>query len=240
MPLTLAQIMLEEYDKIDTITSDAEGIQLVVMDAGLTEDPDERYDHLINKLRSYVAYATSLEFREKYPYASTDNVSILVMCRIPPTEKMLNTTAIARADNQEEMLQIHYRHFPGADADAEPKTESRRETPRALKVVKSSNIPVHITFGSLFLYLAATRYLIYFGPASEMHSFNPAQALGAFLGYLLVWSFGYWLCATPPRKTLVTWLGAAAVILSTLVGSLIGYVLLFVIYFIRRKQRRAN
>jgi hypothetical protein len=39
--------MLEEFDKIDTLTKSDDGsIQLVIMDAGLTEEPDERYGHL--------------------------------------------------------------------------------------------------------------------------------------------------------------------------------------------------
>lgn len=103
---------------------------------------------------------------------------------------------------------------------------------------KSSNIPVHITYGIFFLFIAATRYLIYFGPASGLHSFNAAKAIGATLGYLFVWSLGYWFCITSPKKTLVTWIGGSAVLLSTLIGSYVGFVLLLVIYFIRRSQTR--
>ena len=101
---------------------------------------------------------------------------------------------------------------------------------------KFSNVPVHITYGFLFLFIAATRYLIYFGPASALHSFNAAQAIGATLGYLFVWSLGYWFCITSPRKTLVTWIGGAAVLLSTLIGSYVGFVLLLAIYLMRRNQ----
>jgi len=231
--------MLEEYDKIDTITkSDDERIQLVIMDAGLTEDPDERYGHLINKLRTYVAYSTSAKFKEEYPDITPDKVSFLVMCRIPPTEKMENTTTISRADNQEEKFTINYRYFPGADGDSEA-TPPAVNTPD-LSADRPSNIPVHITFGFLFLFIAATRYLIYFGPGQELHSFTPAQAIGATLGYLFVWSLAYWFCSTSPKKTLVTWLGGAAVLLSTLIGSFVGFILLFVIFFIRKKQRRKS
>jgi hypothetical protein len=230
--------MLEEYDKIDTLTkSDDRSIQLVIMDAGLTEEPDERYGHLINKLRTYVAYATSSQFREKFPDVSTGDVSILVMCRIPPTEKMENTTSIARADSQDEKISISYRHFPGADGEPE-QNPSSSDHGTATASPASSNVPVHITFGFLFLFIAATRYLIYFGPAKELHSFNAAQAIGASLGYLFVWSLAYWFCTTSPKKTLVTWLGGAAVFLSTLFGSFVGFLLLFVIFFIRRSQRK--
>lgn len=230
--------MLEEYDKIDTITKSDDGtMQLVIMDAGLTEDPDERYGHLINKLRTYVAYATSSTLQEKYPDVSPDRISFLVMCRIPPTQKMESTTTIARADDQDRMFPISYRHFPGAEDDTEdPPTSIDR---KATSMVDGpSNVPVHITFGFLFLFIAATRYLIYFGPARDLHSFNAAQAIGASLGYLFVWSLAYWFCTTSPKKTLVTWLGGAAVFLSTLIGSFVGFILLFVIYFIRRSQKK--
>jgi hypothetical protein len=231
--------MLEEYDKIDTITQADDGtIQLVIMDAGLTEDPDERYGHLINKLRTYVAYSTSSKFRADYPDVTPDKISFLVMCRIPPTEKMKNTTTIARADNKDETFTISYRHFPGADGDTETPTSSGKEP--ALTSEKPSNVPVHITFGFLFLFIAATRYLIYFGPGQELHSFTPAQAIGATLGYLFVWSLAYWFCATSPKKALVTWLGGAAVFLSTLIGSFVGFILLFVIFFIRKSQKKKS
>jgi len=234
--------MLEEYDKIDTIAKSDDGsMQLVIMDAGLTENPDERYDHLMNKLRTYVAFATSSKFQEKYPGVTPERISFLVMCRIPPTEKMEKTTTIARADNPSEHFQITYRHFPGADGNAEDApTPVVRNTKPIGKVDTPSNVPVHITFGFLFLYIAATRYLIYFGPARELHSFNEAQALGASLGYLFVWSFAYWFCATSPRKTWVTWLGGSAVILSTLIGPFVGFILLFVIYFLRKKQKKQS
>lgn len=145
----------------------------------------------------------------------------------------------SRADNQDKRLPLASRHFPGADGGTE-----RTRTPVAGKPAGMGggpgNVPVHITFGFLFLLIAATRYLIYFGPARELHSFNAAQAIGASLGYLFVWSFAYWFCATSPRKALVTWLGGAAVVLSTLIGSYVGFVFLFAIYFIRRHQRSTS
>lgn len=231
--------MLEEYDKIDAITrSDDGSVQLVIMDAGLTENPDERFGHLMNKLRTYVAHASSPTFQEEYPDLTPGKVGFLVMCRRPPTEKMAHTTTIARADNQDEKFIISYRHFPGDDEDnQEP---HRREESPTLPVDSPSNVPLHITFGFLFLFIAATRYLIYFGPGREFHSFTPAQAIGATLGYLFVWSLAYWFCATSPRKTLVTWLGGAAVFLSTLIGSFVGFILLFVIFFIRRNQKKKS
>ena len=235
--------MLEEHDKIDAITQSDDGtIQFVIMDGGVTEDPDERYGHLMNKLGTYVAFATSAKFQEEHPGITPEKISFLVMCRVPPTEKMENTITIARADNQDENFQIRYQHFPGADGDVEKADPSEENVVRSVdsptSVDSPSNVPVHITFGILLLYIAATRYLMYFGPAQEFHSFNAAQAIGASLGYLFVWSFAYWLCATSPKKTLVTWLGGAAVFLSTLVGSFVGFISLFIIFFIRRKQRR--
>src|SRR5690606_14482593 len=155
----------------------------------------------------------------------------------PPTPKMERMTAIARADDQNKEFQISYRHFPGTDdSPEEPKESAVKQPTRESDLPR--NTPVHITFAFLFLYIAATRYLIYFGTAQNLHPSNSAQAIGASLGYLFVWSLAYWFCVTSPKKTLVVWLGGAAVFLSTLIGSFVGFILLFAIYFIRRNQKR--
>lgn len=236
--------MLEEHDQIDAVTrSEAGDIQLVIMDAGLTEDADERHGHLVEKLRTYVAYAASPEFREQHPDVPVDGVSILVMCRIPPTEKMLSTTSVARTDHDAEALQVSFRHFPGSDEDDDEDEEQKIDTPPVKTAEQdsfssSSSVPVHITFGVLLLFLVARQYLVFTGAASKLHTFNEARAVGASLGYLFIWSLGYWFCVTTPRKAFVTWLGGAAVILSTLIVPFVGFALLLVIYLTRRSQRR--
>jgi len=231
--------MLEECDKIDAtaITKDGK-LELVVMDAGLTEDPEERYQHLIEKLKVYLFYLTKGDFKKDHPDRTATDTQIRVMCKLPPTDKMSQMSAVRNPDNPSEVVVIVFQHFPGADGK-EDEGKELPESPcsRVPTYPAASNMPVHITFVLLFLYIAATRYLVYFGPASQLHKLNAAQAIGATLGYLFVWALGYWFCATSVRKTLVTWLGGLAVFLSTLIGSFVGFILLFVIFPVHRAQQ---
>jgi hypothetical protein len=81
---------LEETDVVDVITSGPEGrLSLIVIDAGLTEDPEERYALLAAKLRTYMGYCLDEGFADQHPGARLDRVAFRVICRIPPTPAMV-------------------------------------------------------------------------------------------------------------------------------------------------------
>jgi hypothetical protein len=80
---------LEDPTRIDIITKSKEGgIGLVITDAGITTDPQRRYEKLCEKLGNYVRYVDSDAFREKYPGLTPEMVSIQVVSQNEPTEQM--------------------------------------------------------------------------------------------------------------------------------------------------------
>jgi hypothetical protein len=81
--------MLEEPDTIDIISEAKDGTTyLVITDAGITADPDERYNCLIEKVRTYVGFIQSPAFEKQCPRSTRAKTSIRVMCATPPTEQM--------------------------------------------------------------------------------------------------------------------------------------------------------
>ncbi len=79
---------LEETDRIDITATKGNKMELVIIDAGLTTDPRERFDKLVDKLKTYVDYAASDEFKKKYPSIKAKNITIKVMCKNEPTGEM--------------------------------------------------------------------------------------------------------------------------------------------------------
>jgi len=56
--------MLEDAEQIDIITQANDGkLILVITDAGITTDPDDRFAKLIEKLKTYVGYLTGQSFK---------------------------------------------------------------------------------------------------------------------------------------------------------------------------------
>lgn len=82
---------LEHSDRIDIVAQPAPGrIDLIIVDAGTTEDPDQRFQLLVAKLQTYIAYVASDQFRQAYPGVGPQHVTIKVFHppEYPPTERM--------------------------------------------------------------------------------------------------------------------------------------------------------
>jgi len=80
---------LEDPSTIDIVTMPAPGrVELVIADAGVTREADKRLSRLLRKLQGYATYATSAEFAAAYPGIPLAQISILVVCRRPPTPAM--------------------------------------------------------------------------------------------------------------------------------------------------------
>lgn len=105
---------------------------------------------------------------------------------------------------------------------------------------KLDNMPVHVVYGVTLLFLLATRYYLYLGPGKEALQLNFGHALGANLGYFLTWGLGYYLCLTTPSKTPITALGFLSVVAGPLLAPIVGYGLVGVMYFIRRRQKKTH
>ncbi len=110
--------MIEDYNTIDAIATEEDGtICLVIMDAGLTENDEERFSYFTEKLKAYLSYLLCGGFKEDYSEKSLSDVKILVRCRLPPSEDMENIQAIANPDNHSEYVNIEYDYFPGTDPE---------------------------------------------------------------------------------------------------------------------------
>ena len=70
------------------------GYDLVVYDAGDIADEHERYRLLTEKLRSYVEYVATGQYREQAGEASVDSFTIRVICQSPPNDEMRQVTSV--------------------------------------------------------------------------------------------------------------------------------------------------
>lgn len=108
--------MIEEHNKIDAIAIAKDGfVELVIMDAGITEDPEQRFTHFIEKLKAYVYYVIEGDFKKDYPEKTQNEVRFLVMCRLPPTDRMTKLSRLSNPEKPEEGFPIIYRQFSGSD-----------------------------------------------------------------------------------------------------------------------------
>lgn len=111
---------LEDPTQIDLITTSDDGsVNLVITDSGLTADPAERLRKLLTKLRVYVNYAVSEEFRAAYPDVPPEKVSIVVVCATPPTPEMRNIMKVTPHNDRERQIAVRYEIFtPTLDGPA--------------------------------------------------------------------------------------------------------------------------
>jgi hypothetical protein len=106
---------LEELDRIDIVTKTNDGrLNLVITDAGITTDPGDRFAKLIEKLKTYISYITDQSFKGEYPHVSLADINILVMCKTPPTEQMLQIEKVTPKGKPQESIPVIYRLFPGS------------------------------------------------------------------------------------------------------------------------------
>lgn len=106
---------LEDPSVIDIIARPAPGkVALVITDAGITTDPDQRYRKLIEKTATYLQYAFGPQLREDFPTLGPGDVSILVLCRLPPTEPMQALDRVSLAGDPTQGLDVAFQMFPGA------------------------------------------------------------------------------------------------------------------------------
>lgn len=106
---------LEDTEHIDIITRSEDGkVMLVITDAGITTNPDERFNMLIEKLKTYVAYVMSEDFKKEYSGLTLNDINILIMCKIPPTEQMRQITKVTPKGEPEKAISVIFQVFPGA------------------------------------------------------------------------------------------------------------------------------
>lgn len=121
-------VPIEDASTIDIVTEPSPGkVCLVITDAGITTDERERMECFVTKLRTYVGYVMSPQFQNKYPDITPKDVSISVVCRIPPTQQMAAVTQVAPHGDKENLIQVEFSIIPGTDAPAPAETETTSE-----------------------------------------------------------------------------------------------------------------
>jgi hypothetical protein len=105
--------MLEEPDKIDMAFALPDGkLMLVITDAGITSDAEQRLGYFVAKLRTYLGYILSDEFTAEHPKHKPTDVVIRVMCAQPPSAQMQGMTRITPAERKDLSIPIEFQHFP--------------------------------------------------------------------------------------------------------------------------------
>ncbi len=100
---------LENPNVIDMITKPKNGkLELVVTDAGVTTEPRERFEKLLSKLKTYVNWVLSDDFKKDYAGVKPRNVTITVLCANEPTPQMKQLSAIMPKGDRENAIKVNY------------------------------------------------------------------------------------------------------------------------------------
>jgi hypothetical protein len=105
---------IEDAGTIDMATTDASGkLQLVITDSGVTRDPEKRFELLLAKLTTYLRYVFSPGFAEEHPQLRPESVDIVVICALPPTERMKGITEVRHPQHREVAVPVSFEVFEG-------------------------------------------------------------------------------------------------------------------------------
>ena len=105
---------IEDPTTIDMVMTPAPGrVELVITDAGLIDDPDDRFQALLAKLGAYGHYVQSGALAEDAPDA--ESVGVVVMCRVPPTDAMRGVEAVRTPGGE---VPVRFEVFGGRDGTA--------------------------------------------------------------------------------------------------------------------------
>lgn len=100
---------LEDPNTIDIIMKPKDGkMQLAITDAGVTIDPQARFKKLIEKLKVYVGFIMSDEFKKDYPDIKPKYVTIKVICKDEPTMQMKQMDKVMPHGDEENIIKIEY------------------------------------------------------------------------------------------------------------------------------------
>ncbi len=107
---------LEDLDSIDLIArakdSRANGLDLIIIDAGASKTSERRLETFLMKLRLYVAFVSSEQFRKEHPETRPSDVRICLEYLVPPTPEMLQVTAVRLRGDSGEHIPVSFREIP--------------------------------------------------------------------------------------------------------------------------------
>jgi len=100
---------LEEPNKIDITGKTKDGkIFLAITDVGITTNPDERFQKLIMKIKSYMNYVMGDAFKKEHPKVKPKDVIIKVICKNEPTDQMKQIENVGPTGDKENRISVTY------------------------------------------------------------------------------------------------------------------------------------
>lgn len=109
---------LEDLTRIDIIATSKVGkTTLVITDAGVTTDPQERNDLFMQKLGLYVSMITGDDLKDDFPNHSPWDFEIQVVCANEPTPEMLAISSVKpKGAGMDQAIQVNFEIMGLGDA----------------------------------------------------------------------------------------------------------------------------
>lgn len=89
---------------------------LVIADAGLTTDPEERFGFFLGKLKSYVGAILAGVLEEDFPNVKLSDYTIELQYQTEPTEAMRQVTHVTPRGDKNNMIPIVFQPY-GSDSN---------------------------------------------------------------------------------------------------------------------------
>lgn len=97
---------------IDAVTQQETGkLTMVIVDAGTARDDEDRYQQLLAKLRTYLGFAVSQSFRDNNPGMRLADVTVRVVCAVPPTDKMRQIVFVGPKGDRVNRMRVRFEHL---------------------------------------------------------------------------------------------------------------------------------
>lgn len=100
---------LEDPNMLDIEFRAKDGqIVLCIVDAGTTSDPTSRLNKFIEKLKTYVGYVMSDDFKKSHPGVTPSSVAIYFIYTEPPIEAMKVFSNVGPSGDRVNRLQVTF------------------------------------------------------------------------------------------------------------------------------------
>jgi len=188
---------LEDQTTIDMISKpDAEGkICLVITDAGVTTDPDVRFELLTNKLQAYASAVLNGDLAMDYPDKQPSDFFIRVVCANPPTEAMKNISSVGQSENP---MPVVFETWNPANTDAADETPPAAVATAPEQTPKRYSFPWRMALVIAISIVAIAGYFGYqlyrsrsFSSASQSLQTNAPKISGAKVFDMTIISAGF-------------------------------------------------
>ena len=114
------------------VVSDPDGgVELVLTDACIENDPDKRFESLLAKLTACLRYVHSKDFSSVYPGVPVTKIRIKVVSPLPPTDRMKQIKNVAHPAYKDVSLPVLFDAYP-LDGRGDDNRESGPDAPTSI------------------------------------------------------------------------------------------------------------